>query len=241
MLSLKNICKTYNDKWNSYKVLENLNVDIYEGEFVYIIGKSGCGKTTFLNIVGLLDDFDSGEYLIEGKNVKTLKSKDKLKLRRETFGFIFQSYHLINELNVLENICMPPAYSGKSMTQAKKIAEELLSDFDLEHLGKKFPFQLSGGEKQRVGIARAISNSPKIIIADEPTGNLDIKNSQIVNEKLQLLNSKGVTVIMVTHDIEHIKQKSGILKKTNNLETGKQRYLEIKNSAIFDAVYLNDI
>lgn len=201
MLCLKNIGKTYSDKWNEYEVLKNLNFEITKGEFICIYGKSGSGKTTLLNIIGLLEPYSKGTYMIEGKDVSSYSKTQIPVLRNEMFGYIFQAYHLIYEMNVLENVCLPLGYRGEGRKKREESALKLLEEFGLENLMNKHPSQLSGGERQRVAIARAMITSPKVILADEPTGNLDQNNGKIIMEKLYEINLSGTTVIVATHDI----------------------------------------
>ncbi len=200
MISIENLDKSYYGNGVETKVLQKLNVNIEEGEFICILGKSGCGKTTLLNILGLLDDITSGSYKLDEVDITSLKRGELAKLRNTKFGFIFQEYHLIPELNVLENVCVPMGYAGKKKKAREKLAISLLEEVGLSDKAKKYPAQLSGGEKQRIAIARAISNNPKVILADEPTGSLDKSNGIAVMDILQKLHQQGVTIIMVTHD-----------------------------------------
>lgn len=212
MICIKQLDKIYYGKGVQTAVLDQLNMEIEQGEFVCILGKSGCGKTTLLNILGLLDHATSGEYELDGVNVMNLNRKELAKYRNQKFGFIFQEYHLISELNILENVCVPLGYAGIGKKEREKRALELLGNLNLAGKENKYPIQLSGGEKQRVAIARAISNNAEIILADEPTGSLDPHNGMIVMEKLRELNQQGATVIMVTHDVELCKYGSRIIE-----------------------------
>lgn len=212
MICIKQLNKIYYGKGVQTPVLDQLNMEIEQGEFVCILGKSGCGKTTLLNILGLLDQASGGEYKLDGVNVLNLSRRECAKYRNQKFGFIFQEYHLISELNILENVCVPMGYAGIGKKERKKRALELLENLNLAGKENKYPVQLSGGEKQRAAIARAISNNAGIILADEPTGSLDPQNGIIVMEKLKELNRQGTTVIMVTHDVELCKYGSRIIE-----------------------------
>ena len=170
-----------------------------EGEFVAIMGPSGCGKSTLLNILGLLDNPTSGSYQLLGREVATLREKDRTRFRKGNIGFVFQSFNLIDELNVFENVELPLIYLRVKASERKRRVNEILSRMNISHRAEHFPQQLSGGQQQRVAIARAVVANPKLILADEPTGNLDSKNGREVMEMLSELNHDGTTVIMVTH------------------------------------------
>ncbi|PWJ49774.1 ABC transporter ATP-binding protein [Faecalicatena contorta] len=217
MICVKELSKTYYGKGVETQVLKKLNLRIEQGEFVCILGKSGCGKTTLLNILGLLDNATGGSYELDGIDVAGLSRSNLAKLRNKKFGFIFQEYHLIPELNVVENVCVPLGYAGIGKKEREKVSLKLLEDLDLTEKVKKYPSQLSGGEKQRVAIARAIANNPAVILADEPTGSLDQKNGAIVMQTLRRLHEQGVAVIMVTHDIVLSKYSTRIIE----MEDGK--------------------
>lgn len=194
MISIRQLDKKYYGKGVQTAVLDQLSLEIGQGEFVCILGKSGCGKTTLLNILGLLDYATGGEYELDGVNVMNLSRKQLAKYRNQKFGFIFQEYHLISELNILENVCVPMGYAGIGKKEREKRALELLENLNLAGKENKYPVQLSGGEKQRAAIARAIANNAEIILADEPTGSLDPQNGIIVMEKLKELNRQGATL-----------------------------------------------
>lgn len=212
MICVNDLDKTYYGKGVETQVLKKLNIRIEQGAFVCILGKSGCGKTTLLNILGLLDNATNGRYELDGIDVTGLNRSSLAKLRNSKFGFIFQEYHLIPELNVLENVCVPLGYAGIGRKKRENISLKLLEELGLTEKIKKYPSQLSGGEKQRVAIARAISNNPSIILADEPTGSLDQKNGAIVMEILKGLHKRGVSIIMVTHDISLSKYSTQIIQ-----------------------------
>ncbi len=179
--------------------LNNVSIEIKEGEFVAIMGPSGCGKSTLLNILGLLDNPTDGTYTLNGNEVAMLPESKRTALRKGIIGFVFQSFNLIDELNVYENIELPLLYMGIPSSERKRRVEEAMQRMSISHRSKHFPQQLSGGQQQRVAIARAVVANPKIILADEPTGNLDSKNGKEVMELLTELNKEGTTIIMVTH------------------------------------------
>ena len=179
--------------------LHDVTLEIKEGEFVAIMGPSGCGKSTLLNILGLLDNPSNGTYQLNGTDVSKFSEAERTNLRKGVIGFVFQSFNLIDELNVYENIELPLLYMGVPKEERKQRVEEAMKRMDIAHRVKHFPQQLSGGQQQRVAIARAVVANPKIILADEPTGNLDSKNGKEVMELLTQLNKEGTTVVMVTH------------------------------------------
>ena len=180
--------------------VNNLDFEVEEGQFVAIMGPSGCGKTTLLNVLGLLDTPTSGKYILNGKDVTTLGERDRTYLRRGKIGFIFQSFNLIDELTVQENIELPLTYLKIKGEERKQKVLEIMRRMEISHRAKHFPHQLSGGQQQRVAIARAVVSSPDLILADEPTGNLDSKNGLEVMNILTELNKAGTTVVMVTHN-----------------------------------------
>lgn len=180
--------------------VNNLDFEVEEGQFVAIMGPSGCGKTTLLNVLGLLDTPTSGKYILNGKDVTTLGERDRTYLRRGKIGFIFQSFNLIDELTVQENIELPLTYLKIKGEECKQKVLEIMRRMEISHRAKHFPHQLSGGQQQRVAIARAVVSNPDLILADEPTGNLDSKNGLEVMNILTELNKAGTTVVMVTHN-----------------------------------------
>ena len=213
MIVLKDIKKTYYGKNIEINVLKGVDLIIYPGEFVCIYGSSGSGKSTLLNIVGLLDYATEGEYTLDGISIKSLNDKKMAEIRNQKIGFVFQAYHLIQEMNVLENIAIPLGYAGMSKKNRTVRAQELLNEFHMEGLEKKYPAQLSGGEQQRVSIMRAISNRPQILLADEPTGNLDETTTEEIIELLkQTAHELGKCVIVVTHSREVAQAADHILK-----------------------------
>ena len=197
--------------------LNKVSIEVKEGEFVAIMGPSGCGKSTLLNILGLLDNPTSGEYYLNGIEVSRYTEAQRTKLRKGIIGFVFQSFNLIDELNVYENIELPLLYMGVSAAERKKNVQEAMERMALVHREKHFPQQLSGGQQQRVAIARAVVANPKLILADEPTGNLDSKNGQEVMNLLSELNKEGTTIVMVTHS----QHDAGFASRTINLFDGQ--------------------
>ena len=199
MLKVTDLKKSFFTEEIETVALAGVSFEVKEGEFVAIMGPSGCGKSTLLNILGLLDNPTSGEYMLLDKEVGNLRERDRTYFRRGNIGFVFQSFNLIDEMNVSENIELPLIYMGVKPAERKERVKKMLERMDMTHRAKHFPQQLSGGQQQRVAIARALVSNPKLILADEPTGNLDSKNGQEVMNLLQELNREGTTVIMVTH------------------------------------------
>ena len=212
MITLTNIKKVYRTDEIETVALDNINIDIKKNEFVSIMGPSGCGKSTLLNIIGLLDSPSEGLMTIGDTDVTTMNEKQLAKFRNEKLGFVFQSFHLINTLNVIDNVELPLLYRGVKAKERRERAEEILAKVGLAHRMRHFPSQLSGGQCQRVAIARAIVGNPEIILADEPTGNLDSKMGVEVMDLLHKLNSEGRTIVMVTHNDEQAKQTSRIIR-----------------------------
>ena len=199
MIKVTDLCKVFRTEEIETTALNNVSFEIGNGEFVAIMGPSGCGKSTLLNILGLLDNPSSGSYELLGQEVANLKEKDRTKFRKGNIGFVFQSVNLSDELNVYENVELPLRYLNISASERKERVTAMLKRMSISHRAQHFPQQLSGGQQQRVAIARAVISSPKLILADEPTGNLDSKNGKEVMELLQELNSEGTTIVMVTH------------------------------------------
>lgn len=200
MIKLQNVEKVYRTSSIETLALNNINLDVKKGEFVSIMGPSGCGKSTLLNIIGLLDAPSKGIIEIDGRKVERFNDKEIAPLRNKMLGFIFQSFHLINDLSVIDNVEIPLLYRPNNAKQRRELAEEALEKVGLANRMKHFPKQLSGGQKQRVAIARAIVGKPEIILADEPTGNLDSAMGNEIVNILQSLNENGATIVMVTHD-----------------------------------------
>lgn len=213
MIKLTGINKIYRTNEIETLALENVNLDVAKGEFVSIMGPSGCGKSTLLNIMGLLDAPSSGKIEINGTSVESMKDKELAASRNKTLGFVFQSFHLINSLNVIDNVELPLLYRKMAAKERTRLAKEVLDRVGLSHRMRHMPTQLSGGQCQRVAIARAIVGNPEIILADEPTGNLDSKMGAEVMELLHKLNKEdGRTIVMVTHNEEQAKQTSRTIR-----------------------------
>ena len=213
MIKLTGINKIYRTNEIETLALENVNLDVEKGEFVSIMGPSGCGKSTLLNIMGLLDAPSSGKIEINGTSVENMKDKELAAFRNKTLGFVFQSFHLINSLNVIDNVELPLLYRKMPAKERTRLAKEVLERVGLSHRMGLMPTQLSGGQCQRVAIARAIVGNPEIILADEPTGNLDSKMGAEVMELLHKLNKEdGRTIVMVTHNEEQAKQTSRTIR-----------------------------
>ena len=213
MIKLTGINKIYRTNEIETLALENVNLDVIKGEFVSIMGPSGCGKSTLLNIMGLLDAPSSGKIEINGTSVESMKDKELAAFRNKTLGFVFQSFHLINSLNVIDNVELPLLYRKMAAKERTRLAKEVLDRVGLTHRMRHMPTQLSGGQCQRVAIARAIVGNPEIILADEPTGNLDSKMGAEVMELLHKLNKEdGRTIVMVTHNEEQAKQTSRTIR-----------------------------
>lgn len=202
MIRINDLRKVYRTDEVETVALDNMSLHIKEHEFVAIMGPSGCGKSTLLNILGLLDDPTSGSYLFNGLEVTGSNENKRSDLRKEHIGFVFQNFNLISELNAFENVELPLEYSGIKASERKRRVEKALKSVQLSHRRNHFPSQLSGGQQQRVAIARAIVNEPKLILADEPTGNLDSQNGLEIMDLLTTLNDAGTTIVMVTHS-EH--------------------------------------
>lgn len=202
MIKIENIKKSFRTEDVETIALNGVSFEISDGEFVAIMGPSGCGKSTLLNILGLLDNSTSGTYLLNGKDVSALRESERTDVRKGEIGFVFQSFNLIDELNVEENIALPLTYMGIPAAERKRRVHDVMKRMSISHRAHHFPHQLSGGQQQRVAIARAVVAEPKIILADEPTGNLDSKNGAEVMDMLLQLNREGTTIVMVTHN-EH--------------------------------------
>ncbi len=200
LIELKGLTKRYGYGDTESFALKDFDLTIKRGEFIMIMGPSGCGKTTLLNIIGLLDRASYGEYMLNGEDVASISAQRQARLRAKKIGFIFQDFNLIEDLPIIENVALPLVYTGYSKTSRLKNASSTLKRFHLDEREYYFPYQLSGGQQQRVAIARAIVGNPEIILADEPTGNLDSRSSHIVMEELKSIHEEGNTIIMVTHN-----------------------------------------
>lgn len=200
LIEFRKVCKTYHMGDTVVRAADNIDLSIYEGEFVAIVGKSGSGKSTCMNIIGCLDVPTSGDYLLAGQNVGRMSKDDLAQFRNEKLGFIFQQYNLLPKLSVLDNVALPLMYAGKSRRERREIALHALESVGLANKTRNLPSQLSGGQQQRVSIARALANSPSVILADEPTGALDSRTGREVLDILRSLHAAGNTVVLITHD-----------------------------------------
>ena len=199
MITVTDLSKVFRTEEIETTALNKVSFEINDGEFVAIMGPSGCGKSTLLNILGLLDNPTDGSYMLLGQEVAKLKEKDRTKFRKGNIGFVFQSFNLIDELNVSENVELPLLYMGVPKKERRQLVTEVIERVAMAHRTQHFPAQLSGGQQQRVAIARAVISRPQIILADEPTGNLDSKHGMEVMDLLKQLHEEGTTIIMVTH------------------------------------------
>ena len=199
MIRIEHLSKVFRTEEVETTALNDVSLHVKQGEFVAIMGPSGCGKSTLLNIIGLLDNPTSGNYYFNGQEVGHLKEKQRTQVRKGNIGFVFQSFNLIDELNVYENVELPLIYLKKKSSEKKELVTSIIDRMNISHRVKHFPQQLSGGQQQRVAIARAVVAGPKLILADEPTGNLDSKNGAEVMNLLTELNQEGTTIVMVTH------------------------------------------
>tara|TARA_R110002073_G_scaffold293194_1_gene458706 strand:+ start:3861 stop:4532 length:672 start_codon:yes stop_codon:yes gene_type:complete len=217
LLQLENIFKWVQTGGNRVFLLKDVNVTINEGEFISIMGPSGSGKTTLLNVLGMLDDFNEGSYDFMEKSVHSLKERHRINLYKEHIGFVFQAYHLMDDLTVYENIEMPLLFKKYSSSERKALVADMLDRFNI--VGKKnlFPTQLSGGQQQIVGIARALISKPKLILADEPTGNLNSKQGDEIMQIFKKLNEEGVTIVQVTHSENNAKYGSRTIELLDGL------------------------
>lgn len=224
MITVNNLTKLFRTEEVETIALDKISFSIDDGEFVAIMGPSGCGKSTLLNILGLLDSPSEGSYKLLGTEVAQLKERERTKFRKGHIGFVFQSFNLIDELNVYENIELPLRYLNYSATERRQRVMEIMKRMNISHRAQHLPQQLSGGQQQRVAIARAVVANPKLILADEPTGNLDSKNGKEVMEMLRELNQKGTTIVMVTHS----QRDAAMAQRTISLFDG-QIVTDVKN------------
>ncbi len=202
MLKMSQLSKVYRTQMIETHALRGIDVLVEEGEFVAVTGPSGSGKTTFLNVAGLLEEFSNGDYLLDGVDVRGLNDNARSRLRNEKIGFIFQGFNLIADLNIFDNVDVPLRYRGLNAAERKRRIEQALADVGLSSRSKHYPTELSGGQQQRGAIARALAGTPRLLLADEPTGNLDSQMARGVMELLEQINSNGTTIVMVTHDPE---------------------------------------
>ena len=217
MIKTENLSMVFTTEEVQTKALNEVNIEVKQGEFVAIMGPSGCGKSTLLNILGTLDSPTSGKYFFNGKEIDKMGESQLTAFRKGNIGFVFQSFNLIDELNVYENIELPLLYMGVPASERKQRIEQAMERMAISHRAKHFPQQLSGGQQQRVAIARAVVANPKLILADEPTGNLDSKNGKEVMDLLKELNKEGTTIVMVTHS----QHDAGFADRVINLFDGQ--------------------
>jgi putative ABC transport system ATP-binding protein len=229
MIKITNLEKYYQTEEVQTIALNKLSFEVKEGEFTAIMGPSGCGKSTLLNILGLLDDPDGGSYLFNGTEVAGYNERQRAKLRKHNIGFVFQSFNLIDELSVFENVELPLIYTGVKPAERKERVHEVLEKMQIMHRRKHFPQQLSGGQQQRVAVARAVVNNPKLILADEPTGNLDSSNGNEVMDLLTELNEAGTTIIMVTHSEHDAKFSHRIIRMLDGQKVTENLLAEFKS------------
>lgn len=211
MIALVDICKVFRSKEVETKALSNINISVADGEFVSIMGPSGCGKTTLLNIIGLIDTPSSGKYLLDGKLVSDISERNRTELRKNNYAFVFQSFNLIDDLTARENIELPLVYQKVPQAERAKRVDQILERFNLKHRANYFPNELSGGQQQCIAVARAVIAKPRIILADEPTGNLDSTQGEDIIQMLIKLNEEGTTIIMVTHSLMQAQRSQRII------------------------------
>ncbi|HKK41364.1 MAG TPA: ABC transporter ATP-binding protein [Bacteroidales bacterium] len=211
MIRTVSLSKVFRTEMVETTALHKVSLSVTSGEFVAVMGPSGCGKSTLLNILGLLDSSDSGEYFFDGVEVSGFNEKQRTNLRKGNIGFIFQSFNLIEELNIYENVELPLLALNESISIRRPKVEDILEKMKIGHRRNHFPRQLSGGQQQRVAIARALITSPKLILADEPTGNLDSNNGEQVMQLLEQMNASGTTIVMVTHSLDHAERAHRIV------------------------------
>ncbi|WP_290567956.1 ABC transporter ATP-binding protein [Leeuwenhoekiella sp. UBA6783] len=232
MIKITDLEKYYATEEVRTIALNKLSFQVQEGEFVAVMGPSGCGKSTLLNILGLLDDPDGGSFIFNGIEVAGFNERKRADLRKHNIGFVFQSFNLIDELTVFENVELPLIYTGVKPAERKKRVDEVLEKMQIMHRRKHFPQQLSGGQQQRVAVARAVVNNPKLILADEPTGNLDSSNGNEVMDLLTELNEAGTTIIMVTHSEHDAKYSHRIIRMLDGQKVTENVLTEYKSKTI---------
>lgn len=232
MIITKDLCKVFRTEEVETSALHDVNLHIERGEFAAIMGPSGCGKSTLLNIIGLLDNPSNGNYIFNNTDVTKKSEKQRTHFRKGNIGFIFQSFNLIDELTVFENVELPLIYMGLTTSKRKAKVNEVLERMNISHRAKHYPQQLSGGQQQRVAIARAVVTSPKLILADEPTGNLDSSNGTEVMELLKELNQSGTTVVMVTHSVRDSEYADRVIHLFDGKVVSENKHKQIKRELI---------
>jgi putative ABC transport system ATP-binding protein len=231
MIRIVKLSKIFQTELVETTALSEVDFEVKSGEFVAIMGPSGCGKSTLLNILGMLDQANAGEYFFDGTEVSKFTEKQRTMLRKGNIGFVFQSFNLIDDLNVYENVELPLVALGTARSKRRKMVDEMLEYMQIGHRRDHFPRQLSGGQQQRVAVARALITGPKLILADEPTGNLDSQNGEQVMQMLEKLNAGGTTIVMVTHSLSHAERAHRII----NLLDG--RIITEQVDRIFQPIY----
>tara|TARA_Y100000310_G_scaffold333614_1_gene411523 strand:+ start:286 stop:1008 length:723 start_codon:yes stop_codon:yes gene_type:complete len=210
IIRLRNVAKHYHMGDETVKALDGINIDVYDGEFIAIVGPSGSGKSTAMNLVGALDFSTKGDIYLDNINIEKLEESELAQIRGRRIGFVFQTFNLINTLTAVENVMLPMVFQGVAYEERLERAKELLTKMGLEHRFTHLPQELSGGERQRVAVARALANDPQVILADEPTGNLDTKRGEEIATMLDQLNKEGKTIILITHDMYVAKHASKV-------------------------------
>jgi putative ABC transport system ATP-binding protein len=218
LIACRDLVRVYGGEKKGYQALRGVSFAIARGEFAAVMGPSGCGKSTLLNILGLLDRPTTGSFFLQGRDAGSLSDSERTALRRQTMGFVFQAFNLLPRLSALENVCLPMTYAGARRPEREARARELLDKVGLGRKAHHTPLELSGGERQRVGIARSLANRPAVLLADEPTGNLDSQSSAEILAMLRELHASGMTIVLVTHD--------------PNIAKGAQRVLRLKDGRL---------
>ena len=230
VIKLQNVIKKYGRGDTEVRALDDVSLEIDKGEFVAIMGPSGCGKTTLLNVIGLLDAVDEGSYLLDGKDVDSMSGASRARIRSEKIGVVFQNFNLIDRMTVIDNVALPLTYHGMHRTKRLIKASQALKSFHLSEREYYLPAQLSGGQMQRVAIARALVNSPSLILADEPTGNLDSRSSHVIMEELAELHREGNTILMVTHNPNLTSYASRVIRMLDGHVASDHRIRVVMNS-----------
>lgn len=227
MIHLHHITKIYRSGSVETRAVSEVSFSVGQGEFVSIMGPSGCGKTTLLNIIGLLDEYDKGLYVFDNINVKDISEKERVRLRKANIGFVFQNFNLLEELTVFENLELPLAYQGVGSSERKRRVKDILEEIGLGHRRDHRPYELSGGQQQRVAVGRAIITRPRLILADEPTGNLDSQHGSEIMEMLSRLNDEGSTIVMVTHSMNDAAYTNRIVRLLDGQVVSEKKLLHV--------------